>query len=335
MPISEQQNQIRYKRGYSAPRESRDFIAACHKTNLGRTVVAAATDHLIAISAVCIAAFTTIHLSIWVGGLLATLALVVTARQLRALECLVHEASHFNWSRSHRTANDTLATVLAGAPTGAKIVDYRESHLLHHGKFGTNLDPDLTRYQELDIESIPRSDPVRFALAVAGRLAKYQVGWLRSIGAQPLQILLPITWPVVFVLIPAWMIADGTVAIVASSIWMVSYLLILPIIRFLGESSEHQFINTDTVFDATITNIGFIQRLLIHPHNDGFHTIHHMWPGVPHFALARLHRHLSAEDPFCYARRLRYRTRLLESSRRDDESLEPREPIINAHCSDR
>ena len=324
MSISEQQNQIRYKRGYSPPRESRDFIAACHRTSLGRTGVAAATDHLIAIAAVCIAAFTSIHLSLWAGGLLTALALVVTARQLRALECLVHEASHFNWSRSHRTANDALAAVLAGAPTGAKIGDYRESHLLHHGKFGTNLDPDYTRYQELDIESIPRSDPVQFALAVTGRLAKYQVGWLRSIGAQPLQVLLPIAWPVIFVLIPSWVTFDGAVAVLATSIWVVSYLFVLPAIRFLGESSEHQFIDTDTVFDATITNIGCIQRLLIHPHNDGYHTVHHMWPGVPHFALARLHRHLSTEDPFCYALRLRYRTRLLESPRRDDESLKLR-----------
>ncbi len=324
MSISEQQNQVRYKRGYSPPRESRDFIAACHRTSLGRTVVAAATDHLIAIAAVCIAAFTSIQLSLWAGGLLTAFALVVTARQLRALECLVHEASHFNWSRLHRTVNDVLATVLAGAPTGAKIEDYRESHLLHHGKFGTNLDPDWTRYQELDVESIPRSDPARFALAVARRLAKYQAGWLRSIGAQPLQILLPIAWPGIFVLIPTWVVSDGAVAVLATSIWIVSYLFILPVIRFLGESSEHQFINTGTVFDATITNIGFIQRLLIHPHNDGYHTVHHMWPGVPHFALARLHRHLSAEDPFCYAQRLRYRTRLLESPRRDDESLELR-----------
>jgi fatty acid desaturase len=320
LSITEQQNQIGYKRGYSPPRESRDFIAACHRTRLGRTVVAAATDHLIAVATVCIAAFTSIHLSRWVGGLLTAFALVIMARQLRALECLVHEASHFNWSRLHRTANDALAAVLAGAPTGAKIRDYRESHLLHHGKFGTNVDPDWSRYQELDIETIPRSDPAQFTLAVAKRLAKYQVGWLRSIGVQPLQILLPLIWPGIFVLIPAWAAFDGAVAVLATNIWIASYLFALPVIRFLGESSEHQFINAGTVFDATITNIGFIQRLLIHPHNDGYHTIHHMWPGVPHFALARLHRHLSVEDPFCYAQRLRYRTRLLESPRRDGES---------------
>jgi fatty acid desaturase len=324
LSIIKQQNQTRYKRGYSPPRESRDFIAACHRTSLGRTTTAAVTDHLIAIAAVYIAAFTSIRLSLWVGAFLIAFALVITARQLRALECLVHEASHFNWSRSHRIANDALAALLAGAPTGAKIEDYRESHLLHHGKFGTNLDPDYTRYQELDIESILRSDPVQFALAVAGRLVKYQVGWLRSIGAQPLQVLFPIMWPVIFILIPIWVTSDGTIAVLATSIWVISYLFALPIIRFLGESSEHQFVDTDTVFDATITNIGYIQRLLIHPHNDGYHTLHHMWPGVPHFALARLHRHLSTGDPFCYAQRLRYRTRLLEPPRRDDERcLEP------------
>lgn len=316
MPTNNRRSPVRYKRGYSPPQDSRDFIAHCHKTNLFRTMTAAVTDHLIAVAAVCAAAFGLSYLSFWVSGLLTVLALVITARQLRALECLAHEASHFNWSRSRRRLNDVLATVLAGVPTGVRIKTYRDSHHLHHGVFGTNRDPDWIRYQELEIEGIHRGRVIPFAQAVIRRLPRYQLGWLHSFSAEPLHLVLSIAYPLVL-LVPALIRFSGIVAMLAAGLWLMSYLFVLPIIRFIGESNEHQYIDARTVFGATITNIGWLQNLLIHPHNDGYHTVHHLWPGVPHFALARLHRHLLAVDPICYASSLRYRTRLLESPRRN------------------
>lgn len=47
--------------------------------------------------------------------------------------------------------------------------------------------------------------------------------------------------------------------------------------------------------------------------NDGFHTVHHMWPGVPHHALRLLHATLLTEDAAGYAARLRNRTSVLQS----------------------
>ena len=93
---------------------------------------------------------------------------------------------------------------------------------------------------------------------------------------------------------------------------MGAFALVLPVIRLIGEADEHKYIGTDNVFDATMVNDGWLLRLLIHPHNDGYHLTHHLWPGVPHHRLGRLHTLLEDVDPEHYARQIRRRTRILE-----------------------
>jgi fatty acid desaturase len=198
-----------------------------------------------------------------------------------ALECLVHEASHFNWSRYHRRVNDLLSFVLAAAPTGARIADYRSSHLKHHGRFGTDDDPDRERHKELDLEALPRHSLVAFGGGLPRRFPAYQRGWLSAFGVTPAIAALPFLWAVAFVALPGWWIGGARTAVSAYVAWLLAYLFFLPVIRFVGESSEHIYRQASTVFDATISNLGRLQRVVFHPHGDGYHTVHHMWPGVP------------------------------------------------------
>ena len=92
---------------------------------------------------------------------------------------------------------------------------------------------------------------------------------------------------------------------------------------FVGESGEHAYRGTTTVFEATVSSLGLAQRLMFHPHGDGYHTVHHMWPGVPHFRIGRLHRVLIERDPE-FAARLRFRTRVLEDVRTGFDRHRPR-----------
>lgn len=129
-----------------------------------------------------------------------------------------------------------------------------------------------------------------------------------------------IVWLGMFVILPfIALTGDVTGGVLAAFVWLLGYGLALPVIRFIGESSEHIYSDSDTVFDATISNLGLLQRFLIHPHNDGYHTVHHMWPGIPHHALRRLHTTLTSQDPERYARRLRDRTRVLQYPVRNSE----------------
>lgn len=247
-----------------------------------------------------------------VGAILAIAAAVIIGRQLRALENLGHEASHFNWSRHHRIRNDVAAVAFVSFPAGVRLRDYRESHLLHHGRFGTADDPDRMRYEALGLEELDRTSRLRFARDLARRLCRYELGWLAAMKAGPAAFALPFAWAALFVATPAMLLfgpADGALAL---PVWLAGYLVALPVIRLIAESSEHVYTGNATVFEATITNLGTLQRALFHPHNDGYHTVHHMWPGIPHHQLRRVHLMLLREDPAGYGQRLRYRRRLVQ-----------------------
>jgi fatty acid desaturase len=307
---------VRFRRGYTAPPRTRTEIAAAHTTRLWFSVGLALADEAIVVAAIVVCAWP----PLWRGwgiaaGLVAAgVAAVVTGRQYRAVECLAHEASHFNWSRRHRRVNDLLAMLLASAPTGARLDVYRASHLDHHGRFGTQDDPDLANYRQLRLEELDRSGALAFAAGAFARMARYRDRWSQTSGGRGTPRHMPLLWAAAFVVLPAgllwWRVPS---ALIAAGIWILGFYVMLPIVRFIGESSEHVYTGQDTVFDATVSNLGLLQRILIHPHGDGYHTVHHLWPGVPHHQIRRLHRLLVVADPEGYASRLRCRTRVLSS----------------------
>lgn len=302
-----------YRRGYSPPAHLRDVIASAHKRQLWLTALAALADNAVALALAIGGALTVRTPVIHIAMIALPVSVIAIGRQLRALECLVHEASHFNWSRHYRRMNDVLVFLLAGLPTGISVREYRASHLLHHGRFGTSNDPDRVRYQELRLEALRRDSWASFLGGLISRFYRYQLGWLRALRANPFYLIILVVWLGMFVISPFIVLTgDATGGVLAAFVWLLGYGLALPVIRFIGESSEHIYSDSDTVFDATISNLGLFQRFLIHPHNDGYRTVHHMWPGVPHHALRRLHKILTVEDPECYSRRLRYRTRVLQ-----------------------
>jgi fatty acid desaturase len=300
----------RYRRGYTTPAHMREDIKAAHQTDPWRTAAAALLDQAVIIAACAVSGWLLSSRPAF-GVPVAIVAAILVGRQLRALENLVHEGSHFNWSRKRRALNDLLATALAAFPTGAQLSGYRESHLRHHGAFGTAEDPDRQRYRELDLEALDRTSWGAFASGMISRLPAYQRTWWRdSLQAAPVIALLPLAWGILFAFVPTWALLGLPAGLGAAAVWLLGFVAALPILRFIAEASEHVYSDADTVFDATVSNLGTVQRALIHPHNDGYHTIHHMWPGVPHHRLARLHRRLMAGDPE-YAARLRWRSGIL------------------------
>ncbi|MCH0563662.1 MULTISPECIES: fatty acid desaturase family protein [unclassified Streptomyces] len=303
-----------YRKGYRTVPALRAEIAAAHRTRPVLTTSYAAFDVLVAVLVAVACGWALVSASPGVALPLALAGCVLVARQLRALENLTHEASHHNWARRHRRWNDVLGFLLAGLPTGGRLAAYRESHLRHHGRFGTADDPDLRRYVELDLEGMRRSSVVAFAASVLTRVARYQIGWLREVRSD-----LPVTaatllWSAVLVALPAALVAGPPGAVAAEGLWIVSVFVALPVLRLVAEADEHIYSDCETVFEATISNVGLLQRVLVHPHADGYHTVHHLWPGIPHHALRRTHRMLMARDPE-YARRIRIRRGVLDTPR--------------------
>lgn len=292
------------------PRDKRT-IREMSRTNALIPVLLALGDHLaIVVLGICgFAAWT--HLPSWLAVLVTGMVYVGQARSFRGLENLVHDGSHYNWARSRRNLNDRLTNLLAAWPVFSSVEEYRVGHLRHHTGFGGSRDPDYARYRELAVESLKRDRWTSFIAGVASRLGCYAAGWWLATGMKPHVLLRGLAWHLTAVCLASYVLPYERAVAGWLVFWAVPFALVLPVLRFVAEVAKHDY-EQGTVFESTISNIGPLHRALIHPHGDGFHLLHHLYPAVPQYRLARLHRLLLREDPLGYGP-ARIRTRVLEN----------------------
>ncbi len=89
-------------RGYKLPTAARPILTEASKTNLRRSTMTALGDMGLFIGAGVVAALAHVALPSPVAWAVSLVAVVVMGRCGRALECMVHEASHRNWQRQGR-----------------------------------------------------------------------------------------------------------------------------------------------------------------------------------------------------------------------------------------
>jgi len=300
-------------RGYKLPAAARPILTAAAKTDLRRSTLTAAGDVAMFIGAGVGAALAHVVLPAPVAWAVSLVAVVFLGRCGRALECMVHEASHRNWQRQGRW-NDLLANVLAGFPTASQVGEYRRSHMIHHARLGSADDPDIIRYEQFDLEAMTGLSGGQLVKGVVRRLPAYNWSWYTTIGTSPVTLLLSGAW---------FAVVAGVIALVAGpSFAFVTWLhflgglgLALPVIRMLGEAGEHRFLAGDSAFNATISNLGWAHRWIIHPHGDGHHSLHHLWSSVPHHQIRKMHLTLAELDTDNFAAKIQWRKKVLENVR--------------------
>jgi len=303
-----------WARGYQPPEEARPIIKSMSRTNVVRSTATALFDlgSLLGLSVLGAAAHATLAApAAWA----VTVAVVLgVGRFGRAQECLVHEASHRNWQRNGKL-NDLLANLLAGYPTASRVAGYRAQHVIHHAHLGAAEDPDIQRYEEFKLEELTGLGRWGLVKAVAKRLPRYNWGWYTTIGTNPATMALSGSW--FLVVFGAVAVAGGSVSLaaVAWAHWLAGYALVLPTIRMIGEAGEHRYSKGDTVFNATISNLGWAHKWIVHPHGDGHHTLHHLWSSVPHHRIREMHEALAELDTETYARNIYWRANVLENVR--------------------
>lgn len=302
-----------WARGYQLPEEAKPVLKAMSRTNVVRSTLTALADLSALVALALAGAWAHAALAAPLAWAVSILAVLVIGRFGRAQECLVHEASHRNWQRNGKL-NDVLANVLAGYPTASQVGSYRRSHVIHHAHLGSKDDPDIQRYEKYNLEALTGLGGWKLVKAVATLLPRYNWGWYTTIGTNPVTLLLSGAWFLVLFGLVGMVVGTGT-AVVAWAHWLAGYALVLPTIRMLGEAGEHRYSKGDTVFNATISNLGWWHRWVIHPHGDGHHTLHHLWSSVPHHQIRRMHDALAAIDKETFAGKIYWRARVLEEVR--------------------
>jgi fatty acid desaturase len=230
------------------------------------------------------------------------------ALRLRGFECLLHEASHFNWTR-RRWLNDILANLMVAPIVLVTVKSYRRSHTKHHVLFGTASDTDKNRLELIKADDLDRRTITSLIRGLMIRLKCHQLIWLRDLNFLGEILLYFLPWHCFIVILPLALLVGFATSL---KLWLIYYLVplmvFLPPLRLLVESGKHVYRNTSSVFEASVITKGRVLRYLLYPHNDSFHGLHHLVPGIPHHRLKQAHRFLIRHDPLIYGRFHRYRT---------------------------
>lgn len=230
----------------------------------------------------------------WLAGSIYFLSILIIASRLRGFENLVHEASHCNLF-SNPQLHDRLEFLYA-FPVFRLLQSYRRSHMVHHKHLGDpNTDPDAIRIQELGLNNLP-SRPMwyLFGVPMTGFLTyEYCTTTLLEFWTTPDHRLAKAVYWTSIILALQYTQSFHLFAYY----YIIPLLVVLPITRYWAEASEHVGLDMRGTFGNSRSNIGFLHRWYLHPHNDGYHAVHHLQSRVPFHMLPRAHDTLTTGSP--------------------------------------
>jgi fatty acid desaturase len=319
-PDTKPGNDRRYKRGYDTSHLSLSVqlklkaAEACNPiANIVEALLTLGSIPAIAVLAIYLTsrldgAFEKLGWEVACAGLIYVVAVVLIARQMRGLELMVHDVSHQSWFRSNPKLNNILGDALVAFPVLSSVRTYWRSHCIHHGHFGSTADPCRQRFANMGLVGLDLSSKWKIAKAVLKWLPAYNAAYYKEIGSQSArQWACFFIWHLTVLMAPTATLfaltfnygavhAVGLAAVTWVTFWMLPATSVLPVIRSIAESEEHDYDAGVTEFETTYTNDSWLHRLLIHPKNDAYHLIHHMFPNIPERRHHSIHKLLMAHD---------------------------------------
>lgn len=251
---------------------------------------------------------------LWIVALIATASwfsnpavsiacmLLIATRQ-HALLVLMHEYSHYRFSRKHALLNDIIGDVLTAFPFFITIHGFRRNHLTHHRYASTPDDPDWISSLKKDRYHFPKTRK-----QVHIELLKHCIGWytLSDLKGYTIDAGMAVDLPastrisraitaISFIIAATWFGLWWTVLLY----WIVPLATFLMAILYLRDMGEHFGMPAPGIAGSRTVLSGWVERLLICQNGVNFHTEHHLFPSVPFFRLKRLHQALMKDDLYC------------------------------------
>jgi fatty acid desaturase len=206
-------------------------------------------------------------------------ALFIIGTRQHALAVLGHEGAHGRISKNKRL-NDVIAGVVGFWPLGSGLRSYKQFHLQHHRHLGTWRDPELRHkywhrpYYDVPISKIQLLRQWVCDLFGLNALYVARVGFSMRPRALFDFMGCAVFWGVVFGV--AWKIDAFWVPILWFAALITSFWLVFHV-RIWFEHSGVQ--------DTWRIEIPAWFRVIVMPHNIGYHYEHHHWPFVAYMNL--------------------------------------------------
>ncbi|WP_136417215.1 MULTISPECIES: fatty acid desaturase family protein [Oxalobacteraceae] len=228
--------------------------------------------------------------------------IMLIATRQHALLVLMHEYSHYQFSRKRPLLNDLVGDVFTAFPFLITIHGFRRNHMPHHRHASTDEDPDWIASMKKDRYRFPKTRKQVFL-----EIAKHCAGWYTITDLKGytidsgMAIDLPrstrisrAVWVTGFVVATTWFGWWWNVFLY----WIVPLATFLMAILYLRDMGEHFGMPSPGIAGSRTVLAGTIERLLICQNGVNFHTEHHLFPSVPFFRLNRLHRALMKDSQY-------------------------------------
>lgn len=272
---------------------SRERLAELSRLEPARVHRAVALDYL-AIAAAIVASELW-----WSPPLYALAVMTIGARLMGIFSIGLHDGAHRLLVRD-RVRNDRLARILLLPAVIISLAEYRAQHFAHHRHVNGAADPDLIDYQKWYEASRPRRAWRLFAALVGLRVV-----------IPHCRIVLRGTWRqrIIALAVPAVLVAG--VALHVTPIRLIALYWIAPLatwamfINMLRAVGEHYPPGTGQrqadkppVFLTRDVKLSWFDAAFVVTRGVNYHLTHHLFPSVPYYRLATLHREIAAAKPY-------------------------------------
>lgn len=246
-----------------------------------------------------------IVLTVWLSErywnpLLYFCAVVIMGSRLHALAVLMHDAAHYR-AFSNRRVNDTVGELLAW-PVTLTLQGYRNSHISHHRDLNT----------EKDLEWVRKLGKKEFIFPMSGRdmlliLFQFASG-IKAYGelmdAQKTESSVYVSPQLRMVRRICFLTLLGAAFYFGFwkqlvLYWVIPLFTSLLLFAYVRSVADHFCVEYTHALNQTRTVLcSFWERFIFAPHGINYHIEHHIYPSVPFYRLAELHKHLMTKEAY-------------------------------------
>lgn len=230
---------------------------------------------------------------------------LIIGSRLYALYALLHDGVHYLIMPA-RAQNDMFCRWLLAMPLFLSLDEMRKAHLAHHRFLQTPDDPEQVHlnYSEFQFPQTKYKMAFTFVKDLTGynflwyKYTKYYHAYKNGRLAELVLIKRNDAPSFVFYVLVLFAAVYSGLLLPLLLYWVVPYATLYQALNRLRLTTEHFKTETKTEYATRTVKPGFVQQFFLAPHALGYHTEHHLYPGVPFYSLPQLHRLLMKQEYF-------------------------------------